>query len=101
MLCFSREKLSIDDHDESLILVALLGWVWPHNFFIKALARRTPSTMQQFMDKVVEFMNAEDTIKAFTDQSQRGSNNSDKKKERAMVWGAWSSEPTEEGRGAT
>lgn len=62
MVYFNREKLSVDNHYKSVVLVAA-------QLLHRALPRRTPSTLQYFMDKAKEFMNAEDTIKAFTDQS--------------------------------
>jgi hypothetical protein len=44
------------------------------------LAQRTPSTLQEFMDKVEELMNAKDTIRAFAKQAGRRVESLDKKK---------------------
>lgn len=65
------EKLTIDDQDEIIILAALLGGVWPQSLFMAELAWKTPMTLQEFMVKAKEFMNTEDTIRAFIEQTQK------------------------------
>ncbi|KAF5469063.1 hypothetical protein F2P56_013163 [Juglans regia] len=69
---FNKEKMTTDQ-DEKIMLAALLEGVWPRSPFMAELARKTPSTLQEFMDKVDDFINAEDTLIALTTQPERRS----------------------------
>jgi len=69
--CFNREKLTVDDPDERVVLPALLGEIWPHSPFMAKLARRTPTTISNFGTKAEEFINVEKTIKAFAEQANQ------------------------------
>lgn len=44
------------------MLEALLGCVWPRSLFTTNLARRTPMTLQGFMDRTNNFFIIEDTL---------------------------------------
>lgn len=68
MACFNREKLSVDNLDEKVVL---LGEIWPCNPFMSKLARRIPTIIQEFMSKVEEFINDEETVRAFMEQAER------------------------------
>lgn len=57
----------VDDLDEKGVLLALLSGIWPHNPFVADLAQKTPATIQKFTDKAGEFINVEETIRAFTE----------------------------------
>jgi hypothetical protein len=46
------------------------GWFSPWNPFMPKSAQRTPTTIQEFMSKSEEFINAEETIRAFTEQAE-------------------------------
>ncbi|KAF5459049.1 hypothetical protein F2P56_023038 [Juglans regia] len=59
LTCFNKERLTTEDQDEKITLAALLGGVWPRSPFMAELARRTPSTLRDFMDWADEFVNAE------------------------------------------
>lgn len=43
-----------------------MGSVWPRNSFMAELARKTPTTLLEFMDQADGFINAEDTLWALT-----------------------------------
>lgn len=58
--------MTTNDQDEKITLAALLGGIWPKNPFMDELARKTPTTLREFMDWADEFINAEDTLKALT-----------------------------------
>ncbi|XP_041019355.1 uncharacterized protein LOC121261165 [Juglans microcarpa x Juglans regia] len=63
---FNKEKMIADDQDEKIMLAALLGGVWPRRPFMAELAKKTPSMLREFMDRVDDFVNAEDTLIALT-----------------------------------
>lgn len=63
---FNKEHLATDDQDKKIILVALLGDIWPLSPFMAEIARRTPGTLRDFMDRTDNFVNAKDTLRAFT-----------------------------------
>lgn len=46
------------------------GWFSPRNPFMPELAQRTPTTIREFMSKSEEFINAEETIRAFTELAE-------------------------------
>ncbi|XP_042972828.1 uncharacterized protein LOC122304635 [Carya illinoinensis] len=61
---FNKERLKTDDQDEKISLIALLGGIWPKSLFMTKLARKTPSTLREFMDRVGDYVNAEDILQA-------------------------------------
>ncbi|XP_040996195.1 uncharacterized protein LOC121242392 [Juglans microcarpa x Juglans regia] len=72
---FNKEKMAADDQDEKIMLVALLGGVWPSSPFMAELARKIPSTPREFMDKANNFVNAEDTLIALTTRDEGANGN--------------------------
>jgi len=42
MARFNKEKLSIDDHDDSLVFATLPRAIWSRSPFIEELTQRTP-----------------------------------------------------------
>lgn len=63
---FNKERMMADDQDEKIMLVALLGGIWPTSPFLVKLARKTPFTLREFMDKANDFVNAKYTLIALT-----------------------------------
>lgn len=55
---FNKERLTTDDQDEKITLVTLLGGIWPKTPFMTELARKTPSTLREFMDRAKDYVNA-------------------------------------------
>lgn len=51
--------VTMDDQDENITLTELLGGIWPQNPFMVELAKKTPSTLKEFMNRVDEFVNVE------------------------------------------
>ncbi|KAF5471057.1 hypothetical protein F2P56_011529 [Juglans regia] len=64
---FNKERLTTENKDEKITLAALLGGIWPRSPFMAKLARKTPSTLREFMDRAYNFVNAEDTLQALVD----------------------------------
>lgn len=62
---FNKERLTTDGQDKST-LAALLGRIWPLSSFMAEIERRTSATLRDFMDRVNDFVNAEDTLRAYT-----------------------------------
>lgn len=71
MACFNREKVMVDDPDEKVVLPALLGGIWHHSLFMAKLAQRTPTNISDFVTKEEQFINADESIKAFVEQGDR------------------------------
>jgi hypothetical protein len=64
LMRFNKEKMSVEDPKEDVVLFALLNGIRPDGGLMAELARKTPTRLQTFMDKAEEFMNGEETIKA-------------------------------------
>lgn len=60
---FNKERLEVQGAPEKLVLAALFSKVLPQGPLIVELAQRMPTTLQDFMDKAEEFINAEETIR--------------------------------------
>lgn len=63
---FNYERKIVSDQDKKIMLVALLGGIWPRSPFMAKLAKKTPTTLSKFMDKADNFVNVEDTLRALT-----------------------------------
>lgn len=57
-----------------------MGGVWSKNQFMEKLARRTPTTLQEFMDHVDNFINAKDRLCALTEPRKKRLERADKKR---------------------
>jgi hypothetical protein len=56
--------LVVDDPKEDLIFAALLNGILVRELLMGELARRTPTSLSKLMDKIEEFINVEETMKA-------------------------------------
>lgn len=54
----------MDDPDEQITLADLLKGVCTRSLFIAKLAKRTPSTLQEFMDRANDFVNTKHILKS-------------------------------------
>lgn len=63
--------MTTGDQYEKIILVALLEGVWPKNPFLSKLARKTPMTLLEFIDRANNIVNVVDMLKAMTDFRNR------------------------------
>jgi hypothetical protein len=70
---FNKEKLAVDDQDERIVLAGILGGILLQSSFMEELARKNSSSLQEFINKAVEVINAKDTIMAFKKLSQKDS----------------------------
>jgi hypothetical protein len=61
---YNREKMGVKDPTEDMVFVALYQIISPNEPLMKKLAQKQPSTLQGLMDKVKEFINQEETLKA-------------------------------------
>lgn len=61
----------MDDQDDNITLAALLGGIWPQSLFMAKLARQTPSTLREFMDREDDFINADDTLHALLEPQKQ------------------------------
>ncbi|KAF5445206.1 hypothetical protein F2P56_034273 [Juglans regia] len=66
---FNKERMTANDQDEKFMMAALLGGIWPRSPFMTELARKTPSTLIEFMDWADDFVNAKETLIALTTRS--------------------------------
>lgn len=67
---FYKEWLTTDDQDEKITLTAVLGGIWPRSPFMAELARKTPSTLREFMDWADKFVKVQDTLQALVGSHQ-------------------------------
>jgi hypothetical protein len=66
MARFNREKAMVEDPTKDMIFTAIYQGISPEEPLMKKLVRKQPSTLQGLMDKVDEFINQEETLKAMT-----------------------------------
>jgi ubiquinone/menaquinone biosynthesis C-methylase UbiE len=64
MAPFNLEKMAVEDPTEDMIFRCLLSWHFPEEPQMKKWTRKQPRTLQGLMDKVKEFINQEETLKA-------------------------------------
>ncbi|KAF5452054.1 hypothetical protein F2P56_027092 [Juglans regia] len=77
---FNKERMTTDYQNEKITLAALLGGIWPRNPFMTEIARKTPSTLREFMDRADCYINREDTLQALTTPRKSDLERADKKK---------------------
>jgi ubiquinone/menaquinone biosynthesis C-methylase UbiE len=66
MARFNREKATVEDSTKDMIFAAIYQGISPEEPLMKKFVRKQPSTLQGLMDKVEEFINQEETLKAMT-----------------------------------
>lgn len=54
----------MNDQDGKIILAALMRGIWPRNFFMIKLARKTLTSLREFIDRVDDYVNVKDTLRA-------------------------------------
>jgi hypothetical protein len=64
MARFNREKVTVEDPTEDMIFAAIYQGISPEEPLMKKLVRKQPSTLQGLMDRVEEYINQEETLKA-------------------------------------
>ncbi|XP_062173519.1 uncharacterized protein LOC133878977 [Alnus glutinosa] len=67
---FNHEKLTVDDPKEDLVFAALLNGILARGLLMRDLAQRTVASLSKLMNKIEEFINAEDTMKALLESRQ-------------------------------
>jgi len=61
---FNQEKVTVEDPTEDMVFAAIYQGISPYEPLMKKLVWKQPSTLQSLMDKVEEFINPEETLKA-------------------------------------
>lgn len=64
---FNQVKLTVEDVPKNLVLVAVLNGLSPKGPFILELGKKTPVTLQEFMDKAKAFVSLEEAMNAFVE----------------------------------
>jgi hypothetical protein len=64
MARFNGEKVMVEDLTKDMIFATIYQGISPEETSMKKLVRKQPSTLQGLMDKVEEFINQEETLKA-------------------------------------
>lgn len=67
---FNQERLTMEDMSKNFILTAILNELSPKGSFVPELAKRTLTTLQEFMDKAEEFASYEETMKAYAERGR-------------------------------
>jgi hypothetical protein len=70
MARLNLEKMAVEDHTDDMVFVALYQGLFPEGPLMKKLVRKQPSTLQGLIDKVEEFINQEETLKAMDTSRQ-------------------------------
>jgi hypothetical protein len=66
MARFNREKVTVEDLTEDMIFAAIYQGISPEEPLMKKLVWKQPNTLQGLMDRVDEYINQEETLKAMT-----------------------------------
>jgi len=64
MARFNQEKMAVEDPTKDMVFAALYQGISPEELLMKKLAQKQLSTLQGLMDKVEEFINREEILKA-------------------------------------
>jgi hypothetical protein len=67
---FNEKNLTIDGPGMRVVLLTLLGGIWPHIPFMAKVARKLPQHLDELTAKGEEFINVEEFIKAFVEQAK-------------------------------
>lgn len=88
--------MTTDDQDEKITLVTLLDGIWPHNPFMVELAKKTTSTLREFIDKTDDFVNAEDMLQTLVDPRKGECNTEGKSNHQKLASNHQAEEPNKE-----
>jgi hypothetical protein len=66
MAPFNLEKMAMEDPTDDMVFAALYQGLSLEGPLMKKLARKQPSTLQGLLEKVEEFINQEETLKAIS-----------------------------------
>ena len=64
MIRFNLEKLKAEDPTDSVIFSTIYQGIFPEELVMKKLAQRQADNLKELLDKVEEFINEEETLKA-------------------------------------
>jgi hypothetical protein len=80
MAQFNREKVTVEDPTEDMIFATIYQGISPEEPLMKKLVWKQPSSLQGLMDKVEEFINQEETLKAMASSRLTQETASEKKR---------------------
>jgi hypothetical protein len=69
---FQKERLTVVATPGNIVLMALMNGIHPQNPLALEVARKPPADLQEFMERAVEFINGEESIRALTATRQAG-----------------------------
>jgi hypothetical protein len=64
---------------ESVVLTAAINGLWHKGPFVLELAKKTPTTLQEFMEKAEEFINQEETMRMYAEREAKPKEQTKKK----------------------
>ncbi|XP_059434176.1 uncharacterized protein LOC132167275 [Corylus avellana] len=64
MIRFNTEKLKVENPTDGVIFSAVYNGISPDEPVARKIARKQPNTLQELLDKVEEFINEKETLKA-------------------------------------
>jgi hypothetical protein len=71
MARFNREKITVENPTNDMVFTVIYQGISPEEPLMKKLAWTQPSTLQGLMDKVEEFINQEEMLKAMASSKPR------------------------------
>jgi hypothetical protein len=77
---FNQERMAAEDIPENVVLAAILNGLSHKGPLALELSKRTPATLQEFMDKAEEFISQEETMRVYAEREAKPKEQ-DKKKE--------------------
>jgi hypothetical protein len=77
---FNKERVEAEDMLESVVLTVAINGLWHKGPFILELAKKTPTTLQEFMEKLEEFISQEEMMRMYAGREAKP-NEQIKKKE--------------------
>jgi hypothetical protein len=76
---FNKERVEAEEMSESVVLTAAINGLWHKGPFVLELAKKTPTTLQEFMEKAEEFINQEEMVRMYAERDAKPKEQAKKK----------------------
>jgi ribonuclease HI len=68
---FNKERVEAEDMSESVVLTAAINGLHHKGPFVLELAKKTPTTLREFMEKAEEFINQEEMMRMYAERDSK------------------------------
>jgi hypothetical protein len=76
---FNKERVEAEEMSESVVLTAAINGLWHKGPFVLELAKKTPTTLREFMEKAEEFINQEEMVRMYAERDAKPKEQAKKK----------------------